>query len=384
MSSCQPPSSDLPPDQMMMMSTVEIMEEDYPNLQQVIQTHPEPHALGSHDGSLFSPLASAQAIDLSITSEEDHCQVVCGKTPVSHGVVPNSVLARVLSEEKPSTSPGSPSKSRKSISSAKVCLEKRFNTLSVDNTKQIEIPSAVFSSILSVLQQSAKSQDAVLHPEKQKTDTVNALLVSDSHVMNLHDQVPNICGQVVALVEPELQRFILPKTCSFSFHQEMVVTKPPTSINAAQEDAAELADSMCDSVPHHVETAKAAAVGSNSAKNLRSKVKKRTEPVLSASERKKIHNMKERNRRTKIRHLCDELNRLVPLCDTTTDKVNTLQKAVAFLRFIGETYGDSLKEEFVMLSQKKEHFLKLGSSFSLGQILPEEDETHSAPLRIEQ
>lgn len=41
---------------------------------------------------------------------------------------------------------------------------------------------------------------------------------------------------------------------------------------------------------------------------------------------------------------CDELNTLVPFCDSETDKVTTLQWTTAFLRYITKTYGDTFKE----------------------------------------
>uniref|UniRef100_A0A672J952 BHLH domain-containing protein n=1 Tax=Salarias fasciatus TaxID=181472 RepID=A0A672J952_SALFA len=106
------------------------------------------------------------------------------------------------------------------------------------------------------------------------------------------------------------------------------------------EDAA----SRCYSVPLHFEIATAAKDGPNSSRRSRSRVRKGTQPCMSISQRKEMHNSKERERRRKIRLCCDQLNTLVPFCDSNSDKVTTLQGAVAFLRYISETYGDALKE----------------------------------------
>ncbi len=48
--------------------------------------------------------------------------------------------------------------------------------------------------------------------------------------------------------------------------------------------------------------------------------------------------------RKKIRTCCDELNKLVPFCNSGSDKVTTLQWTTAFLRYISKTYGDTFKQ----------------------------------------
>lgn len=49
-------------------------------------------------------------------------------------------------------------------------------------------------------------------------------------------------------------------------------------------------------------------------------------------------------RRRRIRICCDELNLLVPFCNAETDKATTLQWTTAFLKYIQERHGDSLKK----------------------------------------
>ncbi|XP_061217513.1 transcription factor-like 5 protein isoform X2 [Neopsephotus bourkii] len=64
------------------------------------------------------------------------------------------------------------------------------------------------------------------------------------------------------------------------------------------------------------------------------------------AQRRERHNRMERDRRRRIRLSCDELNLLVPFCTVDTDKATTLQWTTAFLKYIQERHGDSLKQEF--------------------------------------
>ncbi|KAJ8403939.1 hypothetical protein AAFF_G00342890 [Aldrovandia affinis] len=63
-------------------------------------------------------------------------------------------------------------------------------------------------------------------------------------------------------------------------------------------------------------------------------------------QRRERHNILERDRRRRIRICCDELNMLVPFCNRHTDKASTLHWTTAFIKYINEIYGDSLKMEF--------------------------------------
>ncbi|XP_040463892.1 transcription factor-like 5 protein isoform X1 [Falco naumanni] len=69
-------------------------------------------------------------------------------------------------------------------------------------------------------------------------------------------------------------------------------------------------------------------------------------PQNGITQRRERHNRIERDRRRRIRICCDELNLLVPFCTTDTDKATTLQWTTAFLKYIQERHGDSLKQEF--------------------------------------
>ncbi|XP_048354684.1 transcription factor-like 5 protein [Sphaerodactylus townsendi] len=85
------------------------------------------------------------------------------------------------------------------------------------------------------------------------------------------------------------------------------------------------------------------------------------------SQRRERHNRMERDRRRRIRICCDELNLLVPFCTSDTDKATTLQWTTAFLKYIQERHGDSLKKEFeTVFCGKTGRRLKLTRSDSIG------------------
>ncbi|XP_075702854.1 transcription factor-like 5 protein [Rhinoderma darwinii] len=68
--------------------------------------------------------------------------------------------------------------------------------------------------------------------------------------------------------------------------------------------------------------------------------------LAGTSQRRERHNRMERDRRRRIRVCCDELNNLVPFCTVETDKATTLQWTTAFLKYVQERHGDTLKKEF--------------------------------------
>ncbi|XP_025897786.1 transcription factor-like 5 protein [Nothoprocta perdicaria] len=94
------------------------------------------------------------------------------------------------------------------------------------------------------------------------------------------------------------------------------------------------------------------------------------------SQRRERHNRMERDRRRRIRICCDELNLLVPFCTADTDKATTLQWTTAFLKYIHERHGDSLKKEFeTVFCGKTGRRLKLARSDSF-VACPVQENTH--------
>ncbi|XP_054247986.1 transcription factor-like 5 protein [Indicator indicator] len=94
------------------------------------------------------------------------------------------------------------------------------------------------------------------------------------------------------------------------------------------------------------------------------------------AQRRERHNRLERDRRRRIRVCCDELNLLVPFCTVDTDKATTLQWTTAFLKYIQERHGDSLKQEFeTVFCGKTGRRLKIASSDSF-VTCPVQENTH--------
>ncbi|XP_047424774.1 transcription factor-like 5 protein [Mugil cephalus] len=399
------------------LGLMESTEVEYAHLQHFLQAHMEtqagppdwpdarPHppaaemAKDALVSTVTSPSTTTQAIDLS-TSSDDHCLVVAGeKTPPSYGEIPGFVLSRIRYEESPAEPPAKASTSpKRSRSAARVCLEKRFNTMSADASRQQDIQSAVLTNFLTILQQSAEAQDATIHPPKQKwikADRANPFEVPSSYLSGVYDPVTNMCGKVIAhVVEPAKHQALILPSFSFNFHPEAGAMKVncTSSSNPAEEHqlvntgkVGTTAASRNQCSTHCSQPAKAAKAAPDSARESQSRARIRPQSCMTLSQRKERHNSKERERRKRIRWCCDELNTMVPFCDSDTDKVTTLQWTTAFLRYINKTYGETFKEEFQkVFIHEKGHILK--SSFSSGQdlISKEIDMTLTLPLPAEQ
>ncbi|KAM6929807.1 uncharacterized protein PEZ65_008943 [Lycodopsis pacificus] len=388
------------------LSLVEMSEVEYAHFQHLIQAQMEVHvappelpAARSHpatvmvkDATVTSPIVTTQAIDLS-TSMDEHHQVMPGeKTPASHGEVPGFVLARIRGEDSPTElcANSSTYSQTRSRSAARVCLEKRFNALS-NTPRQQDIQSAVLSNLLTMLQQSAEGQEAVIHVT---TDRANPFEVSSPYAGGAFNPVTNMCEQVIGhnphMVEPNNhQGLVIPKF-SFNFCPERVVTKAHNTIEEQQlvntgNDVATPAAFRKRGGTRTSRPSKAASAAPASAGESGSSTSNRTQSHLSLIQRREVHNSNERKRRKMIRLYCDELNMLVPFCESDTDKVTTLQWTTDFLRYIKKTYGDTFKEEFQKrFADGKGRFLKSSPSSGPDPIHWEKEDTLSIPLAVEQ
>ncbi|KAK9514908.1 hypothetical protein VZT92_025590 [Zoarces viviparus] len=389
------------------LSLLEMSEVEYTHFQHLIQAQMEIHvappelpAARSHpatvmvkDTTVTSPIMTTQAIDLSISMDEHH-QVMPGeKTPASHGEVPGFVLARVRGEDSPTElcANSSTYSQTRSRSAARVCLEKRFNALSANTPRQQDIQSVVLSSFLTMLQQSAEAQEAVIH---MTTDRANPFEVSSPYAGGVFNPVTNMCEQVIGhnphTVEPNNhQGLVIPKFSS-NFCPERVVTKAHSTIEEQQlvntgNDVATLAAFRKRGGTRTSPPSKAASAAPDSAGESGSSTSKRNRSHLSLIQRREVHNSKERKRRKMIRLYCDELNMLVPFCESATDKVTTLQWTTAFLTYIKKTYGDTFKEEFQKtFADGKGRSLKSSPSSGPDPIHREKEDTLSSPLAVEQ
>ncbi|XP_042347612.1 uncharacterized protein LOC121946873 [Plectropomus leopardus] len=373
------------------LGLMEMSESEYSHFQHLIQAHVEAHNATSNlpdarsqpstemvkDTIVISPLSSTQAIDLS-SSTDDHSLVMPGeKTPTSYGEVPSFVLARVRGEDSP-TGPPTNCSQKRPISAARVCLVKRFDTMCADASSQQDTQSAVLSNSLTTLQQSAEAQEAVRQLQLQKWMKTDRVI-----------------GHMPHIVEPNKQRLIIPNGILFNFCPERVFTKTHYTSGSNSTGEQQL-DTIGNDVAiptasgkhggtHGPQPVKAAPAAPDSAGESRSSTSKRARSHMLLIQRRERHNSKERERRKRIRSYCDELNMLVPFCESDTDKVTTLKWTTTFLRYISETYGNAFRQEFQKtFTNGKRHVLK--SSLSLGQfqVSLEMDETLSTPHVVEQ
>ncbi|KAF7210198.1 uncharacterized protein [Nothobranchius furzeri] len=326
--------------------------QDGPDTQPPLTTMMDNDTTGVSTNLLF------QVLDLS-TSSNDHNLVMQGeKTPLMHGEVPDCVLARVKEDE----SPVAPSATGRrfllnsSKPKARVCLEKRFSSVSADTARQQDVHSDLRNHV-TVFQESAEAQEAVAHSQKLVFHTVEPFL--------------------------DLE-FIFPESVSNSFHPESLVTKTVFAdrsnsrehelVNPKKNLAAHYIN-LCSLISQPKTKAKAAP---DMERKSQKGDEKRGKPGMTVSQRRDRHNSNERERRKKIRLCCDELNKMVPFCDSYTDKVSTLLWTVSFLTYIKTIHGDAFNADFMkFIIQKGEEF-KSNSSWG-APLFPEPEEKANVP-----
>lgn len=136
-------------------ATLEMSEVEISHLRHLIQVDQETYTkdyLGSNGsnqpervtfqealGSLtISPLMCTEAVDLSASTDDQPGE----RTPACLGEVPSFVLAKVICEGGPAVLPPK-SRTYSHIGfRSKVCLDKRFCTMSPATTRQLDVPSS--------------------------------------------------------------------------------------------------------------------------------------------------------------------------------------------------------------------------------------------------
>ncbi|XP_041656269.1 transcription factor-like 5 protein [Cheilinus undulatus] len=405
--------------QMLGPELVQMSEVEYAHLQHLFQSQMETQAAPPDSPDASSPPAAvivkdapgsevispytSQVMDLS-TSSEDHNLVMPGeKTPASFGEVPGFVLARMRGDDvltEPRTN-NSKSAQKRPKSSARVCLETRFNTISSDTPRRQDVQSAVLSNSLTILQQSAESQEAGIHPQMQKwmkTDRAKPFDLAGPIVGGVFNPVTNMCEQVIGSLPYMIdshQGYIIPKNLSYIFRPDRVVQTAHRTTGRSSAEKQQLVNSEsnlitsaasrknsstpCLKPKKSAKTVPASAVGSGGG------TRKKKRLYISPSKRRERHNMKERERRKMIRLCCDELNMLVPFCNSDSDKVTTLQWTTAFLRYIDKTYGDTFKEEFKTVFRDEKGLFPKSCLVSNQELMRQEmDEILTIPLAAEQ
>ncbi|XP_016382931.1 transcription factor-like 5 protein [Sinocyclocheilus rhinocerous] len=250
-------------------------------------------------------------------------------TPASSAEVPGSVLSRVqcVVEERADERPleGRPSPA------ARVCLEKRF---------------------LSVLCHSTNTSGIATHAQTEKWSKPDKMV----KIQGTHPYEGRLFKSGV---QSEL---IIPTELTVSFRADKgpeSVMRAPLVIytdTADQQTADTLKNEAVDKAAHPIKRVRTRPLSSSNIMQDSENWKPyagmcgtkrcRTRPLMDRTQRKEVHNRKERDRRRRIRLCCDELNLLVPFCYADTDKATTLQWTTAFLKYIQEIHGDRLKQDF--------------------------------------
>ncbi|KAL6483204.1 hypothetical protein MHYP_G00080760 [Metynnis hypsauchen] len=293
-------------------------------------------------------------------------------TPTCCVEVPNSVLEKVKYAKDRSVDPSDrragPPLHLRPNPPARVCLEKRFNCSPGDKNRQQESQAAVLNTFLSMLQHSTDTQGIALLSQSEncpKTDKMAAVECTfPGTFLNTHVQGLN--HLLEGSKHPEV---ILPKNFTFSYRPDKttdVLLRAPYIIHTdkaeeqrgiklekgeAEEKSDPPAKRSRKCVPRALQVqARNIIHGPGNWKKgcvvPGFKHGKTTGSPLEIKQQRERHNSKERDRRRRIRLCCDELNLLVPFCTAETDKATTLQWTTAFLKYIRELHGDSLKEDF--------------------------------------
>ncbi|KAM9506133.1 transcription factor-like 5 protein [Salvelinus alpinus] len=331
------------------------------------------------------------------------------RTPTTCGEVPGSVLAKVRSAVDATQERGLEAYNNGSTQllsrpnpPARVRLEKRFNCAPCDISRQQDVQSAALSNFLTMLHQSNEAQEAAMHPQPQKwvrSDRGNPIELSYPYgsMFNPIAGARQGYGNVPHMLDPNKhQGLIIPKNFTFSYRQDKMPDKVPcvNSPNPTEEKVwVKVEDDAVAKPAKRGRTrgtcaVKTSGVVTDSVEGRATGgagAKKRGGPPVESSQRRERHNSKERDRRRRIRFCCDELNVLAPFCNHETDKATTLQWTTAFLKYVREVYGDSIKQEFQgTFCGKTGQRLKPSSASGQVMVRQETAEPSSTPQASEQ
>ncbi|XP_037666925.1 transcription factor-like 5 protein [Choloepus didactylus] len=278
----------------------------------------------------------------------------------------------------------------------RVRLEERFNSMPAEPPRGPEPPEAgvALSNLVTLIRHPSELMNVPLHQQQNKCTTLvkNKTAASTTALQFTYPLFPtSACsaggnadlsqaqssGNSCSILEAaKHQDMGLPRAFSFCYQQEIESTKQTLgNRNKALPEQVWIKvgeEALCKQAMNkrnrsrmrqldtnverralgeiqNVGEGSAAAQGAwQSAEPSQSNLGEQTQsgPQGGRSQRRERHNRMERDRRRRIRICCDELNLLVPFCNAETDKATTLQWTTAFLKYIQERHGDSLKKEF--------------------------------------
>uniref|UniRef100_W5M8F4 Transcription factor like 5 n=1 Tax=Lepisosteus oculatus TaxID=7918 RepID=W5M8F4_LEPOC len=261
---------------------------------------------------------------------------------------------------------------------ARVCLEKRFGCSPCDISRRPETqaPSGALSNFLSGLHHPAEllgvSKGLKLGRTKLAPRPVPIELTYPLYGASLCNSAENTgtsaqsIGSFSQFLESAKHQELIPRNFTFSYQQDTESFEPTVltqTKSLAEQVWVNQEEKEILQARRRASSRRSRARGQQAASERRALSD--IQNVLAApggeaadgtlrksrgyrenSLRRERHNSMERDRRRRIRICCDELNILVPFCTPETDKATTLQWTTAFLKYIDEVHGDSLRKEF--------------------------------------
>ncbi|NXC48526.1 TCFL5 protein, partial [Penelope pileata] len=313
----------------------------------------------------------------------------------------------------------------RSKSAVRVRLEDRFNSIQTENPRcqEPQESGVTLNNLVTLIRQPSELVGVPLHQHQNKC----AALVknrSTPATPSLQFTYPlftmNACSTAGTANPPQAQAsgtsctilesakhqdLGISRTFSFCYHQEIESTKQTVgAMNKALPDEVWIKvgeDTLCKQAINKRSCSRISPLDANTDRKPLSEIQNMRDSQSSASaqgpwqsaqssssmqvqsgaqegtaQRRERHNRMERDRRRRIRICCDELNLLVPFCTADTDKATTLQWTTAFLKYIQEKHGDSLKQEFeTVFCGKTGRRLKVARSDSFVSC-PVQENTH--------
>ncbi|NXI67454.1 TCFL5 protein, partial [Anseranas semipalmata] len=375
-----------------------------------------------------------QELRMMLLSESNPPSNQTDKTPKSSSVeVPGHSLVRVkhgdsfvgtnkgnILVENSALAPESRSKS-----AVRVRLEDRFNSIQTENPRcqEPQESGVTLNNLVTLIRQPSELIGVPLHQHQNKCATLlknktapatpslqftyplftmNACSTTGSANPSQAQTSGTSCTILEAAKHQDLG---IPRTFSFCYHQEIESTKQTVgAMNKALPEEVWIKvgeDTLCKQAINKRSCSRISPLDANIDRKPLSDIQNMRDSQSTASaqgswqsaqsnssmqvqsgtqegvaQRRERHNRMERDRRRRIRICCDELNLLVPFCTADTDKATTLQWTTAFLKYIQERHGDSLKQEFeTVFCGKTGRRLKIARSDSF-VTCPVQENTH--------
>ncbi|XP_055289644.1 transcription factor-like 5 protein isoform X2 [Moschus berezovskii] len=318
------------------------------------------------------------------------------KTPGADGPGPGAPRPKAPDGAGKENAEGAPEARAKSA--VRVRLEDRFNSIPAENPPaprgaEPPEPGVALNNLVTLIRHPSELMNVPLHQQQNKCTTLvknktaaattalqftyplfttNACSTSGNSNISQTQSSSNSCS---ILETAKHQDIGLPRAFSFCYQQEIESTKQTLgSRNKALPEQVwiKVGEALCKQAINKRNRSRIRQLDTNierralgeiqnvgegstvaqgawqSAESSQATLGEQTQsgPQGGRSQRRERHNRMERDRRRRIRICCDELNLLVPFCNAETDKATTLQWTTAFLKYIQERHGDSLKKEF--------------------------------------